>query len=494
MIKLSPITAAILFSPRGGSSPPASGVFPVLTVRAVDATGARQELTVVDGVTTLTGVAPFFVEFLGYGSYSSDEACNTPDKGFWNLGFRTSFGSAIGGLWSNTLRWRGFDDGLPITAFGYEDVGTHQASLRVVAPSGEATVRVNIVVTDGGAGVTLTPGVLPAFASGTVYNAPAGGTWPDITNQLDGLHNVVIRKTGEGADPYFPLVTLDNRNTADFEMTRSAGIRFHNCDVGNVQFGNAGFDSCAFVGGRVRGLAIPDYNYWADQLIANESSALAASNVRLPRGLLLQDTGQMDDLQGYGYVVVGSGRGIHFRNMRFNKTTVNQHSVRGVFCESSVHDCEFNTTVSSVSYIKLQGNDCTVADTPDPWPDSDMVVTATGTRRRLGLGLRLTVVSASIIGVTGSVQPTTFVSMGPENNVGAEPAQGVELSGFEFNVTAHPSAWYSCDLDGRYLGARANRYNLGDGAIWGVASGTNHPDRVPTSWEGPYFTGSVPAV
>ena len=264
--------------------PPPGSVTPVLYAGYMDASGNRQWTTVVDNVTTISGTAPFFVEFYGGDSVSAQTNSDTPDEAFHNLGFLINYGENLGGNWSLSGLPRDTDRGIPMFAHTYTTAGTHQARLTCRDSAGnQAFIRLNVVVSAPGAGVEMTPGVIPAFADNTVYNAPAGGVWGDITSQLTGRRNVIVRKTGSGADPVFGTVTLDDRNNSNTTITRSGGIRFLNCDVAQVFWGNVGFDYCAFVGGRVRSLNPAPMENAADQLIVNNRTELQFSNVELPR-------------------------------------------------------------------------------------------------------------------------------------------------------------------------------------------------------------------
>lgn len=482
-------------------SPPASTVTPVLSVGYVDTSGNRQMTSVIDGVTTITGVAPFFVEFHGDLSVSEQTDSDTPQEAFWNLGFLINYGEALGGNWSVSGRPKDTDRGFPIFAHGYTTVGTHQARMTCRDSAGnQAFIRVNIVVTAPGAGTNMTSGVIPTFTSNTVYNAPAGGTWGNITNQLNGLHNVIIRKSGSGADPVFGNVYLDSRNEPNTAITRSRGIRFLNCDIANLTWGNVGHDYCAAIGGRVRVLTIPNMYYAADQVLAQGMTSQQAQNVRTAKGLLLQDTGQLGDTGG-GYVIIGEMRGLHLKNVTSVKATTGNHNIRGVFEGTSFRHCLLNNTVAgSVSYWKFQGWECTTGvslptlkGTPDAWPSTDMVVTAAG-GRRLGLPSSRVAVVDCLHGLSGSDQPDANAGFGPENNV-AEPAQGCELAGFEYCNWFWTTNWYDIDLTGRYLGRRECFLNNGAGGSVNVSTNVNHPNRTPDGWAGPtYTTGTRPVV
>jgi len=473
--------------------PPPGSVTPALVVGYMDASGNRQWTTVVDTVTTITGTAPFLVEFYGGDSVSAQTDSDTPAKAFHNLGFLMNYGEDLGGNWSLSGLPRDTDRGAPVFGHTYTTPGEHQASLLCRDSAGNQNlIRVNVVVTAPGAGVTMTPGVLPTFADNTVYNAPAGGTWPNITNQLDGRRNIIIRKTGSGADPVFGTVTLDGRNEPNATITRTGGIRFLNCDVATVTCGNVGFDYCAFVGGRVRQINLPPMLNGANEIFAQSRTALQASNVRMIRGLMLQDTGVLGESNAAGYNLIGEGRGFHFKNVASIKTSTAQHNIRGVFTYSSFrHGFLRNTVAGSVSFFKFQGWGATAAsNTPDPWRDDDTVVDYPA-GRVLGLPSSRLVIVDNIIGQAGDPNPSANAGAGPQNNLPTSP-EGCELVSFEYNRFAATTQWFTIDLSGRNLGARENRLNLGAGAVVDVAAGTNHSEfpagRIPPGWQSPYMT------
>jgi len=479
--------------------PPPGSVTPAMTVGYMDSSGNRQWTTVVDNVTTISGTAPFFVEFYGGDSVSGQSDSNTPEEAFWNLGFLMNYGESLGGNWSLSGRPRDTDRGIPVFGHTYTTAGTHQARLTCRDSAGnQAFIRVNVVVSAPGAGVDMTSGVLPTFADNTVYNAPAGGTWPAISGQLNGRRNIIIRKTGSGADPVFGTVTLDGRNEPNTTITRTGGIRFLNCDVAQITCGNVGFDYCAFVGGRVRQINLPPMLFSANEIFAQSRTALQASNVRMIRGLMLQDTGTLDESPAAGYNMIGEGRGFHFKNVASIKTSTAQHNIRGVFAYSSFRHCLMrNTVAGSVSYWKFQGWGATNgSNTPDEWQADDTVVNyAAG--RVLGLpSTRVAIVDCQM-SQAGDPNPSANAGFGPQNNLPESP-EGCELSGFEYCNWAQTSNWFTIDLSGRNLGRRDCRLNLGAGGDVSVASGTNHTvfpaGRIPPGWGGPYYDSGTRPV
>lgn len=475
---------------RALSTIPASGggMVPSMQVGYMDSSGNRQWTNVIDAVTTISGTAPFPVEFYGGESISAQTDSDTPDEAFFNLGFLINYGENLGGTWSLSGLSKDTDRAIPMFAHVYTTAGTFSARMTCRDSAGnQAFVRVNVVVSAPGAGVDMTSGVLPTFADNTIYNAPAGGTWPNITNQLNGRRNVIIRKTGAGADPIFGEVSLDNRNVPTGTITRSGGIRFLNCDVAQVSWGSVGFDYCAFVGGRVRTLNPAPMEFYADELINISATSEQFANTRNFRGLFLQDTGVLGESPAPGYNFIGQGRGLHLINVDSQKTSTGQNNFRGVFAYSSFRHCRFNNQVSSSGYLKLQGIESTLgSNLPDVWPDDDQVASFSEDRK-LGLPCTRVAVVDNIIGQSGGTTPAANAGFGPQNNDIA-PAEGCELSGLEHNRYFQTTEWYSIDLGGRGLSARDNLLNLGAGANVSATQGTAQPNRIPPGWNGPYYT------
>ncbi len=503
---------AVLYTPAGvqtadvSTAPPSGAVTPVLEVSyAIGAT--RYRTSVIDNVTTISATAPFSVTFDAYGSVSTGSDCDTALKGFVNLRFSYNFGEARGTTWGTTGLSTDTERGGAVAGYTFETPGTHQAVLTVEDSAGNSQpIRVNFVISSPGSGVAMTSGVIPTFADNTVYDAPAGGTWGDITSQLRGKVNVIIRKSGSGADPVFGTVTLDDRNEPTGSVTRTIGVRFLNCDVGKVTCGNLGFDYCSFVNGRVRSVEVPTWYSAADQAVVNKATRTVEQgyNVRTPRGLFLQNTGDLGEPGGSDYVLFVDGlQELHLRGVTLTKDTVGQHNLRGVLRKSSIRNCiHRNIVAGTTSFNKLQGWDCTVGvslpsqhGTPDAWPEDDTVVAfATGgdnkPNRILGLPSSRVCWSDTIMGPSGSNQPTTNFGIGPENN-NVEPAQGCELITVDYCYSDISTQWFQPSATGRFI-RFDYRYGGASGTQFTVSEGTDQPNRVPDGWNGPYSSGRRP--
>lgn len=491
--------------------PPSGAVTPALTLSYLDGDGVRHRTPVIDGVTTITGPAPFSVTFDAGGSLSTASDANTADLAFVNLKYLFNFGENRGTTWATTGRPTDTERGGPVAGYTFETVGTHQPAVQVTNSLGQqSTITCTVVVTALGAGTDMTPDVLPAFVNGGVYNAPAGGTWPNIGSHLNGLHNVTIRKVGSGADPYFPEVNLESRNEPDGTVTRTRGIRFLGCDVGKVTCGNLGFDYCSFTNGWVRCVELPTWYSAAEQAYSNRDTRTPdqGRNVRTPRGLFLQSTGVLGQPAGSDYVMFVDGlQELHLRGVTLRKTTGGQHILRGVLYRSSIRNCiEEATGETPTSINKLQGWDCTLGlslpsntGTPDEWPEDDTVVAfnpvAPGgdgkPNRMLGLPSWMVCWSDCILGPAGTSQPTTNFGVGPENNIPDQPAQGAGRIAVDHCYSGFTTPWYEPSATGKAI-RFDYRYGGPDGTQFTVAEGTHQPLRVPAGWDGPYFTGVRP--
>lgn len=499
---LRPVLRSMLDRPRKGGGTPAAGITPRLTVGYVDTDGVRHWDEVVDGATTITGMAPFLVDFFAGDSRSIAPDATDDVGAYWNLGYRMDYGESLGGTWPISGHHRDHDDGQPMFARAYTQPGTHTATLHVADSEGrQSSISLTVVVQAPPAeGVLMTSGVIPDFQNDTVYDAPAGGTWGDIGHQLNGKRNVVVRKVGEGADPVFDGVSFDGRNSPDEQITRSAGIRFWNCNVGRVRSGDVGYDYCGVVGGRCTGVDLPPYAYAWSEIFAQGRTQQQAENIRYLRGLFLWDCGELNEDQWTGYIIVGSARGVHIVGASLAKRSgADQHLVRGAQAYSTHRHSRLATFVSAVSYYKLQGESCTAGNgLPDAWREDDRVGDY-ATERYFGVPLHAVAVQNIVMGDAGDTQPVANAGAGAENNTSGEPAQGCELSGFEDCVyDGRTTQWYSIDLTGRGLGRRNVRLDGGAGAEINVST-TVQPNRVPGGaggpWDGPYITtGSRPVI
>lgn len=498
-----------------GSAPPPDvddpDLTPALTVEYVDTAGTRQRTAVVDGATTITGVAPFLVTFDATGTRSVVPGGNDADGAWLRLGYRIHYGEGLGGTWPVSGQSRDEDTGPPIFGRAFTRVGTNVVRLRARDSAGnESTIAVNVVVTAPPTAVHLpvSRGAWPAWTSGTHYTLDAGGNYTSFGPiETTDRHGILISKVGAGADPVVAGVNVDARNEVAAPVVRSKNIRLRGVDVGYFTSGAVGFDYSGVVEGRLRRYTSAPYGYVFDQAVENGRGLTVADNVRYPRGFFAWSSGEMLHDPGSGYAFYGFGRAFHLVGVRLNKDGGGggAHCMRGSFDSTSVRHSVLLNTVASTSFIKIQGNDCKLSPTPDAWRDDDR---AGDYARGLSYGYptRYMAIHRVQFGAPGQVVPVANAGFGPENadapNYGVSPPvnahQGVELSVYEDCVwfgSTSGTALAALEFRGRALGVRNLRYDLGAGGNVPASSGVQIA-RVPPGWNGPYVneTGNTRPV
>lgn len=307
--------------------PPPASVLPALQLEHIDASGARQTIPVVSGVTTITGIAPMMVQFDASGSraptaFAAQGAI--PDEeayAYLMAGYRMGYGDA-GGTWTypiGTSYPKNEDTGPPVFSHTYRTPGTYQAPLRVRDALGnESTITCNVVVQAPPAATHIpeSAGSWPTFVSGSRYTLQAGGDYRSFgTLETGGRHNIIFEKVGDGSDPRIGTFSPDGRSkfsaVALFEF-RASNIRFINVDILRFQESQRGFDYCGVFGGKVR-----NYDYGGQVFLWHEGTNVTRSNVRYCRGLFFEDTEVSNENQSNGFVVFGDMRGFHCRNTQF---------------------------------------------------------------------------------------------------------------------------------------------------------------------------------
>jgi hypothetical protein len=332
----------VLFSPSGAqrvtfaaAPPPApsGAVVPALEAEYVDGAGVRHTLAVVDGVTTISGVAPFLVQFKAAGTraptaFAAQSAVTDPEiYAAWYVGNRMSYGEGSG-TWTyptGTSHPRNEDTGPPEFAHIYRTAGTHTARLRVRDVLGnEATIACSVVVSAAPAAthIPVAAGAWPTWANNTRYTLQAGGDYRSFGNiDTGGRHNIIIEKTGSGADPRIGNFNPDGRSKFSAVAAaeyRAAHIRLVNIDVESFSEGQRGFDYVGIIGGLVRSMSLG-----AQAFFWTEGSDIVRSNVRINRGLFLEDTVIQNTAATNGFVIFGETKGFHARNTQF------RHMVNG---------------------------------------------------------------------------------------------------------------------------------------------------------------------
>ena len=301
---------------------------PEVEVEYVDASGVRTLTSVVDGVTTISGVAPFLVKFDASGTraptaFAAQSTITDPEAyAFLMVGYRINYGENRGGTWAYPAG-AGFsrdeDTGSPIFSYVYTTAGSHTVQLKTRDELGNEEVVNFTINVSSPSTTTLIPvsdGAWPTFVSGERYMLEAGGDYSSFgTLETGGLHNIVFEKTGSGADPIISVFSPDGRSKFDStQMTefRAAHIRLVNIDIGIFSEGQRGFDYVGVIGGVIRRhIGGPQSFFW------HEGTDIIRSNVRFARGFFLQDTEVRSTSAESGYVLIGTFHGLHARNTRF---------------------------------------------------------------------------------------------------------------------------------------------------------------------------------
>lgn len=460
----------------------------------VDTSGARQRTTIVDGVTNLVGVSPFCIHLDFYGCRSSASGANaTTEAGaFHNLGHRIDWDDQLGSTWAFSGDSMDEDvGGPPIYGRPLQRVGAHTIRIRTRDLQGNertlsftATVQAPPTATN----IPVSAGSWPTLSSSSHYTLDAGGDYSSFgTLDTRGLHNVVISKTGSGADPIIGTWEPDGRHFDGSLTQRASHIRLVDIDVGTLADDAVGFDHCAVVRGRVRRYTSESRGYWYD---TGASTNAERDSVRYSRGLYLWDTGEMNS-KGSGtgtdrYVMIDAVRMAHFAGVDFHKNNSNsgEHLLRNTHLDSSYRHCRLRCSAATVHIVKQQSGGLTDIDY-----DDDRHGVSNGSSGFGGIGWvnRGHVFHRCEFVPAGSTRPDEAVPIKAQNNDGPPFIEGHEFSGYEDcfsgqndmqnfnqNVTG---------LGGRELFQRG--VQMADGSFATVFQNAN-PNGLTADFRGPY--------
>jgi len=503
------VTTAPAPAPAPGQVTTDSGVLsPALQVEFVDALGVRQSVRVVSGQTTISGVAPFLVEFdasatRAGAAFRAQSAIADPEAhAFLMTGYRLNYGQNLGGVWpfpQGSSHSRDEDTGPPLFSYVYQTPGSYPVRLRTRDALGnEADVQLTVQVHAAPAPVMIRPGDgrWPNFVSGTRYGLQAGGDYRSFgTLETGGRHNIVFEKVGSGADPMIAAFSPDGRSkfsaTQMFE-SRAAHIRLVNVDIGHLIESQRGFDYVGIIGGLVR-----RYSFGGQRFLWHEGSDIMRSNVRYSRGLFLQDTELRSTTAENGYVMFAVMRGLHARNTRFVHAENGPHTYamlrvygpnmtfRNNLWFSQADGGAGNGTV--ISMLALDG------PTPVTWRADDTVGPVTGTTNDLAYGYmsERQIMQHNQLYASGSFLTNGVSSIGGGNPSPGRTVHG-RLSGWEDNVFWPAGnvarTVQNGELGGQHIFWRNNRRNMGAGTHVSAVSGApNASVGAPTVFNGPYL-------
>lgn len=405
-----------------------------------------------------------------------------------------------------TLRVRpilGMKTRAPVFSYVYRNPGSYNVRMRVRDALGnESNTQFNVVVNSPPAPtlIRVSDGRWPTFASGRRYALEANGDYRSFgVLETGGLHNVVIEKTGAGADPMISTFSPDGRSK--FSATRqaefrSAHIRLVNIDIGHFSEGQRGFDYVGIIGGTVR-----RFSGGGQRFLWHEGTELTRSNVRYARGLFLQDTEVRSTSAGNGFIMFGTFNGLHARNTRFihtenGPTTYlmlrvygSNFTFRNNFWYSQVNGGSANGTL--IGMLALDGQ------SPTHWRTDDTVgpLNATTNSQAYGYISEKQILQNNQMYADGSYLTNAIASVGGGNPSGSNLVYP-RLMGMEDNVFS-PSGnvallIQSGELYGQYMFWRNNRKDMGRGSY--IPTTTAAPNRNvgdQSTYSGPVLSESA---
>lgn len=491
-----------------GGEPDAGSMSVSVEIEYIDSSGNLQTTTVSDGVTSISGTAPFLVHIDASASRSTETDGDEEHEAFipqtsgtdQGIGYLINFGEALGETWSVTGRSKDTARGPPLWGRAYTNVGTNTTCVYGKDSAGsEDSVCWDVVVSDPLSGATNIPvsdGSWPTWASSTNYTLDAGGDYSSFgaINGLNGLHNVVIAKTGEGADPIVSAWYADfGRGGASDGTTRTRHVRTLDLDIGVAGFtGARGPLYFGNVGGDVGGIADgPTKFIWS-----SVSSEADHNAIVYPRGWFLQDAGvsyasNAPDSDNYTFITDPVAH-MHVTNHTFvnDASGATQHNVRGTWWKSSFRDSLFYNTAVHQVFFNIYGNDVNYTGDGDysEWKDGDPVGDhASGDL--YGYAAWMSFLEGVILGASGDTRPNALVAFSPENNDIGSPDQMNYLIGMENCSTYRDNGDLGNVFDG---GAYTGHYVFQIGCVDGSDAALNtgptsfEPNRLPGGNGGAY--------
>lgn len=465
------------------SAPAVENITPAMTVEYVDGSGVRHTTPVVDGMTSISGVAPLLVQF-----DASDTRCPTAyaaqseltDEEIyaaWHAGFRLNYGEGSG-TWdypAGTSYPKNEDTGPPLFSHIYRSAGTHTTRLRVKdALDNEATISLSVVVSaaPSATNIAVSAGAWPTWANNTRYTLDAGGDYRSFgTLNTGGRHNIIIEKTGEGADPRIATFSPDGRSKFDATEAaeyRAAHIRLINIDVEAFSEGQRGFDYVGILGGMVRSVSFgPQVFFWT------EGSELVQSNVRISRGIFFEESIVQNTSATNGFVIFGEIKGFHARNTQF------RHMVNGPTTwlmlrlygtDHTLRNCLWYSEAEGGGSNGLPlGQFCIAtpsADTPVHWRDDDRVGPLGGSARYAYICERQ-FMHRNQLYAEGSFLTNGTATVGSEGGLSGDSRIRPRIMGWE-DCVYYPSGSTALSLQLASVRAqggfwRNNRKNMGSG-------------------------------
>lgn len=478
--------------PIGGEGP-VDGLTHSLSLEYVDGSGVLQSVTATPGsgaTITLPLGSKLWLDASASRSVATD--ADTEGEAWTGLGHRFDSGETLAETWSLAGTNKNVTTGAGISSFVYKTSGTFTLRHWIRDTAGrQSLLTVTVTVPALAAGTDISVGgSWPAFTSNTVYNLAAGTdhSAKGVAN-LTGLHNVVFRKTGGGADPIIAGITLHATGRSNTAQTRTRGCRTIGIDVAVVNEGRMGSLYCGVVLGRCRRYEpSPTQYFWENEA----STQNEKDNIRFARGFTFWDSGETNS-NSTNYVNIDTAKNLTMRNADFRKTTGDsgQHVFRGWFEGLDMQYCRLRSSVNTSSYCKITGADN--GATFDAWPSDDKLGVWNGALYRPVC--RKIVLAHNIYGAAGNTEPSAQdIEICPENGDTGSPDQAIELASLEDNVWYLASATnINAYFGGRHILRNNNKANLGAGGEMSYVDGTRY-ERVPLAYQGPYKTTARPVV
>lgn len=479
-----------------------------LEVEYIDASGVRQTTEVVDGVTSIAGVAPFLVKFDASNTrlttaYAAQGGIMDEEAYAWLMGgYRFAFGEGIG-TWTYPAGSAfpvNQDDGHGMTGHTYRTAGTYDTVLTVKDALGNTTtITVEVVVSAPVTTVNIpvSAGSWPTFVSNRRYTLDAGGDYSGFGGiDTGGLHNIFFEKTGSGADPIIAEFQPDGRSkfdaVAQFEY-RASNIRLRAIEIDHVLEGQRGFEYVALME-----CTVHRFTNGGQSVLWQEGTATTRSNVRHSRSFFLENCELRSSAAENGYVIIGTFNGFFARGNRVvhaenGPTTYAMFRIYGrhIVLRNNLWTCEVNGgsgNGTTISMLALDGL------SEVAWRDDDLVgpIASSSNGDRYGYTCDKYYMQDNQIWDAGSFFTNGITSCGGGNPSGSSRCRP-RLMGWENNVffpvtNTTQGGTGTGELYGQYNYWRNNARNMGAGTQMGATDGPpNNSVGDTTTFDGPYF-------
>lgn len=494
-----------VFSGVGASS---GNITPALRVEYVDTSGNLQSAEVVNGVTSITGVAPFLVHFDASGTRSA--VATTRSSAVLNVGYRFNYEEGLGTTWTypeGAGLSKDEDVGPPISGRVFTTVGTRLVRVKARDSAGnEGTIALSVTVTAPPT-PTLIPasaGSWPALTDNSHYTLEAGGDYRSWGSPpTTGRRNILFSKVGAGADPRLGTVSYDNRhgvNVAEsgLDSLYTRNIRFLDCDIETLEYKWFGPQYCGVVRGRARNVTQISSQYIWDN--DNSGSANLRLSMRLPRGCFLWDlAGPCLSLNGgaEAYVWIHAMYNSHYYgfDLQHSPTNNNSGAIARVYPHFSDYRYGRLTALAASTglnaYVFMLGAQDfpDLTHTPVEFPESGAIAYATAENNSYGLRpniYEMGGMSDCQFGSSGSVEPTVTAGVNRARWAGGGVNVGGRLSWLENIRVQRPSPSSSgranVEQGGADIALRNIKWDMGAGQD---ANFTQASSAAP--FDGPYI-------